>query len=75
MQEILSQLHTMVSEIIDLQVQLEESNEGHVEQAASSVDSGHRNLQSAERHAVRNISALTCIFKYLKKQQPEQMFG
>ena len=46
--------------------QLEESIEGHVEQAASSVDTGHRNLQSAERHTVRIISALTCIFKYLK---------
>ena len=52
------------SETIDLQ--LEESIEGRVKQAASSVESGHRNLQSAERYAVRNINALTCIFKYLK---------
>jgi hypothetical protein len=48
-QEIFSQLHTMVHD----QGTVVESIEGHVEQAASSVDSGQRNLQSAERSASR----------------------
>ena len=49
---------------LTIDLQLEESIEGHVEQAASSVDSGQRNLQSAERSAVRIISALTYTYKY-----------